>query len=322
VLRRFAIAVAAILAVQGSARGAVNIWLSGVGSASVGSAFPTSTGELPVFEPFVGTVQTVYIWGRPDAGKSLENLSLNLVAATLPVAEAIVFTNVTLYNDPFPASSTRRFEYVDDSSASPPLPIEPNRIDGIEGLRIFGGASYVGIGSGADPDYSAVNSAWLIGEVSYIVFPTGVGTVTQLFLEVGAIGLNHTGEATTAADVILGHATEEPLNAHDDRGVQSSVYDAVILPRFVPGDANGDLTVDQFDYQVWRRRFGSTSLLTADHNRNGIVDAPDYTIWRNNLGFSVGGEAASAVPEPSCASLIAIAVTAILAVRRWTAAKS
>lgn len=75
----------------------------------------------------------------------------------------------------------------------------------------------------------------------------------------------------------------------------------------LPGDYNGDGTVDNDDYTTWKSNFGDTNLLVADGNGDGKVDAADYTVWRNNLGatwqgltFGAGGGAiASGVPEPS-----------------------
>lgn len=81
--------------------------------------------------------------------------------------------------------------------------------------------------------------------------------------------------------------------------------------------------VDQNDYNFWRSYFGSTTLLLADGNLDGVVDAADYVVWRDNfgnelgLGYSEGGGASlvvgTAVPEPSAAALFMLAMTSIAA---------
>ncbi|TWT36647.1 CotH protein [Posidoniimonas corsicana] len=52
----------------------------------------------------------------------------------------------------------------------------------------------------------------------------------------------------------------------------------------LPGDYDGNGTVEQNDYAVWRASYGSTEVLDADGNNDGIVNAADYTIWRDHLG--------------------------------------
>jgi hypothetical protein len=86
----------------------------------------------------------------------------------------------------------------------------------------------------------------------------------------------------------------------------------------VDGDYLPDGVVNDFDYQLWRQFYGSTTALLADGNLNGIVDAADYAIWRNNRGTSVPNisvsasatappsalSAGTAIPEPPTASLV------------------
>jgi len=86
----------------------------------------------------------------------------------------------------------------------------------------------------------------------------------------------------------------------------------------LPGDYNGDGTVDNDDYTTWKSNFGDTTLLTADGNGDGKVDAADYSIWRDNVGASWqdltfgagGGSFAAGVPEPSGGTALLIALSA------------
>jgi hypothetical protein len=202
----------------------------------------------------------------------------------------------------------------------PPLPIAPNLVEGLEGLRIFdmGCVTAVGIGSATDPLYDSAHNSFLIAQVTYDVLATGGGTETRLYLEIGPVGLNHLGESTASALVVFGDATDMTLNGHDNRGVHPGMFDAVIRPRALPGDADKDGDVDAADYDLWRAKFGSTTELSADHNQNGVVDAADYTIWRHNLGSSIGAGNALAAPEPSSFLLAAIVAIALAAFRHFS----
>lgn len=330
-MRWLLIAVVAVLAIQGPAPGAINIWLSTMGTVTPGSTFPANPSAVPDLQPFLGGSETIYIWGRPDTGKALANLSLNLVAETLPVCTpacvtpaAITFTGATIFNTPFASPPVKRFEYVDDSTATPPLPIDPNLVEGLEGLKIFdtGGVAAVGIGSTTDPLYDSAHNSYLIAQVTYDVLATGADTETRLYLEIGPVGLNHAGESTASAVVVFGDATDAPLNGHDNRGVHSGSFDAVIRPRALPGDADRDGDVDAVDYELWRATFGSTTVLPADHNGNGVVDAADYAVWRHNLGSTIGPGTALATPEPGSLVLAAIAAMAITACYRSSPASA
>jgi hypothetical protein len=69
----------------------------------------------------------------------------------------------------------------------------------------------------------------------------------------------------------------------------------------LPGDYNGDHTVDIRDYLVWRKTFGQhvNAWSGADGNGDGVIDNNDYNIWRSGFGSNSGSGtiAASEVPE-------------------------
>jgi hypothetical protein len=60
-----------------------------------------------------------------------------------------------------------------------------------------------------------------------------------------------------------------------------------IAPVFPSGDYDGNGTVGNEDYDLWRANFGTTAA-AADGNGNGVVDAADYVLWRDNLGGTGG----------------------------------
>ena len=101
--------------------------------------------------------------------------------------------------------------------------------------------------------------------------------------------------------------------------------DAKFVDPFVvlPGDYNGDGTVDTADYVVWKTNFGDISLLTAGHG-DGRVDAADYTVWRDNLAaswldlaYGAGSEAGSlGVPEPASVLLLLLGSSFFATLRR------
>ncbi len=92
-----------------------------------------------------------------------------------------------------------------------------------------------------------------------------------------------------------------------------SVRPVAPAPLVLPGDYNGDSTVDAADYAVWQDTLGSFQDLRADGDGNGVVDTSDYDLWRKNFGASsdLASQAnvkssSAAVPEASAALLTVI----------------
>ncbi|MEM7806637.1 MAG: dockerin type I domain-containing protein [Planctomycetota bacterium] len=93
----------------------------------------------------------------------------------------------------------------------------------------------------------------------------------------------------------------------------------------LPGDANGDGTVDLADFGILRANFGSTSgtFMTGDFNGDGNVDLADFGILRANFGTSSGSDIAAldawystVVPEPTTLALAGLGGLALLRRRR------
>jgi len=120
------------------------------------------------------------------------------------------------------------------------------------------------------------------------------------------------------------NATAIPDLEFDIRS-QTETYD-IFETQNVDGDYSENQVVDQFDYEIfWRQFFGSTSVLLADGNLDGVINAADYVVWRKNLGLSLRGAGAdsasgaasemslgvSAVPEPSGVILGIIALSCL-----------
>jgi hypothetical protein len=93
----------------------------------------------------------------------------------------------------------------------------------------------------------------------------------------------------------------------------------------LPGDFNGDGSVDAADYTVWRDNLGAADESSLNGNGDGVngVDQADYDLWKSQFGApgSGGGSlTAGAVPEPTSVMLLAVGLAAAWLGRRgWRA---
>jgi hypothetical protein len=105
-------------------------------------------------------------------------------------------------------------------------------------------------------------------------------------------------------------------------GPQSAFFDDLSLDLAVagvPGDYNGNGTVDAADYVQWRNR----GPLQNEVETPGIVTDEDYIAWRARFGNTAGAAggnllaSAAAVPEPAGLALVLVACVCLAARRSW-----
>ncbi|MFV2067844.1 MAG: PEP-CTERM sorting domain-containing protein [Pirellulales bacterium] len=174
---------------------------------------------------------TAYLWGRPDGDETLLNLSLNLVSDSA----AVSLTGVSVVNPVispgigFHAKAFVRHEF--DS----PGDIAADAITGFRGFTVTS-AKRIGVGMGPltgagapnffqDPNYDAVNDAFLIASFDYSV--AGDAGDAGLWLQIGAFGLNNAGGRSEDVNVVFGNPNDPALNGEAGREQNSATADAI-----------------------------------------------------------------------------------------------
>jgi hypothetical protein len=89
----------------------------------------------------------------------------------------------------------------------------------------------------------------------------------------------------------------------------------------IPGDFNGDQTIDGEDLAIWKSNFGANSgsatSAMGDADANGRVDGADFLIWQRHFTATSSASTAGAIPEPGALLLAFPAIAAcVLAARR------
>ncbi|WP_425398749.1 PEP-CTERM sorting domain-containing protein [Aeoliella sp.] len=87
----------------------------------------------------------------------------------------------------------------------------------------------------------------------------------------------------------------------------------------VPGDYNGDGTVNLADYTVWRNNLGAADESALNNNGDGGgVTTSDYSYWKQRFGNTAGALATSpaTVPEPTTLAMLGLAAAALVVRRR------
>lgn len=230
------------------AKAAAHFWLSTSGGASAGPA----NASLALTE---GDSATLFVWARPEAGKRLRNVSLNLVSD--PAGVDFDDSGFTVFNTIGAAAS--RFGFVKDSSTWPALTSEFSQLEVEAGNpdELF---DLQGFSIGADPGVLGIGPACLPGDPNCVI--AGDGEPAWLF---ASIALQAVEAGTVRVWLQVG-----------DSGLNQSAFAA--------GDYNQDGVVGVTDHGVWVSQFGSFGPAAADGNLDGVVDAADYTVWRDGLG--------------------------------------
>ena len=171
----------------------------------------------------------------------------------------------------------------------------------------------LGIGTAASWD-ALVSGSSFTGPVSVAEYDLAGNVPLDGDLSHWANGTSDGGNET-AMDPSLTTGTRKLFTELDFAALDDIGWD--ILPPPIPGDGNGDGSVDPADYTIWANNFGQTGVGTpGDYNLNLVVDVADYTTWANNFG-AVAPSPLAAVPEPSSFALsLAALLSMVLAARR------
>ena len=151
--------------------------------------------------------------------------------------------------------------------------------------------------------------------------PTTRGS-SDTFTLISALDITSAFSAITYAGQVISEGTTYAgtNSAGDDglfrivtRNTELTVSNYLALP----GDANGDMTVDGQDFILWNdNKFTSgTDWTTGDFNGDGTTDGQDFIIWNDNK-FTSTVLAAPVVPEPSSLALSLMVLAGLAPVRR------
>lgn len=268
------------------------------------------------------SIQTMDIWGRPQAGNLLNAISLNLVAEQPGV---LGFQEIVVHN-PEINEGLFRHQLVFDSATG--LNLQPNLIEGFLGLSFFEGGTElppgIGIGPICDPGDLLFCSdqpggpAWLFATVTFQVGAT-VGVATDLYLEIGLQGVAHNNGSPADTQVVFGLPNDTPhsWNVNAEAGENHvGLPDARIVVASADFDEDGD--VDGTDFLIWQQGLGVGSMLSeGDANGDSLVDAADLSIWESQLGANAASVAiAIEVPEPATCLLLQAVISSIW-LKRW-----
>jgi uncharacterized repeat protein (TIGR03803 family) len=150
------------------------------------------------------------------------------------------------------------------------------------------------------------------GDGTVFSLPVGGGSPTVLASFNGSNGEYPLAGLTLSGSTLFGTTYEG--GAYGDG--------TVFALHAMPGDANNDGTVDINDLTIVLANYNQTGMTWSqgEFTGDGTVDINDLTIVLANYNTTFGSPAAglSAVPEPSCVVLLALAAISLIAfAKRW-----
>ncbi len=182
----------------------------------------------------------------------------------------------------------------------------------------FGGASLLALRLGGDDAQEEVAQVEVAGTA------TLSGNLQVNLANGFAPKLGDSFQVVTAAGGLSGTFADEALPVLANGLIWAVDYSAQSLTlSVVPGfsaDFNNDGSVDAGDLAIFQAGFGTNTGADAsdgDADGDGDVDGRDFLTWQQQHGADpAASPAASAVPEPACGGLLAIATAALVWRRR------
>lgn len=310
--------IVALLLLATAPASATQFWLSPYNN-ELGATPPANSAAVPTIYNFVTqNTGSVYVWAKPDATHTLKNWSLRIESKL--AGNVIKFTDSYVYN-PILAGDPNdvRWEYVVQPTTNAAISGE------FMGFTLTENSSYgkgIGPSTTADDPYYFGSNSWLLARVDFDA--QNVVGLTQLFLQIGLLGLNNVGQTAGQTSVVFGHTGDTSINPGNTNNRQVSIgaADAKVQVLATPDadfDTDLDGKVNGLDFLIWQRYYGlmaGATNHTGDANNDGKTDHIDLAAWEFQYGTTIPvaplSAASTAVPEPATWGLALIAWGSLL----------
>jgi hypothetical protein len=155
-----------------------------------------------------------------------------------------------------------------------------------------------------DADVPGAASSSFAANGASLTFKLTSATTGHITLGDASVDVTLIGGVPTSIFFLMGENNSLSDGSGNPTGEHSFLFNNLkIETTGIPGDYNGDGTVNAADYVLWRKTPGSYG------------DAGGYTTWRANYGKPPGAgaslESAAGVPEPSTALLLLCSLVAV-----------
>jgi len=328
----------AVIVVVGSGQAAaIEIWLS---ASDKPSAPPANSGAVPIFRDFQSQgTGSMFVWARPDSGKTLDKWSLRLKSSNLSVLSFDASSVEVPYNlvddlgDGNAANDIYRWEFTyGPAGSTSQVDLFGFNIGSMNPTRIGEGIGTPAGECNAEDKFCGLASddknSWLLAKINYSL--SNVVGQTDLFFQIGSAGISHAGgfESTGTANVRFGDAEDIFLNGETERNMPSTNPDGFIEVHpalvqdgggFDAADFDTDNDVDGNDFLIWQRGLGGGTKATGDATGDSIVDGVDVAAWQFQFGSVTPLLSALQnviVPEPATGALAASVLFLAFARRR------